>query len=176
MKESDFKRKIWEMAGEGTHGRQMADTVTRMAKEELEARFDPEEELLPERLELKRRPHVSTPGPRRALAPAGALTRRRIAMIEPTVGRIVHYFGVSDAPTPAGIGPLAAVITAVHGPNCVNLAVFDGNGHVHSRTSVTLVQPGHEAPANSYCTWMPYQVKKTTGSESGERTAGIAVI
>jgi len=94
-------------------------------------------------------------------------------MIQPTVGRIVWYRPKGDAPI--GIGaepPRAAIITFVHSSWCVNLAVYDANGEHHSRASVTLVQPDSECPEGAYCEWMPYQVKKDHGSESGEKAAG----
>lgn len=103
-------------------------------------------------------------------------------MIEPTVGRIVHYYrnGDKGAPVPNyHEGPCAALVTEVHSDRMVNLAVFDWNGNPHSVTSITLVQPDDElpAPGEHYCTWMPYQIKgKATGSESGEKEAGTQSI
>ncbi len=91
-------------------------------------------------------------------------------MITPTVGRIVHF---TPAPGTVGDQPLAAIVTYVHSDRCVNLTVFDPYGVPKGCTSVPLVQPGDAKPEGSfYCEWMPYQVKKDTGSESGERAAG----
>ena len=88
-------------------------------------------------------------------------------MIQPTVGRIVWYYPACDTT------PRAAIIAYVHDDHMVNLAVFDTNGTPYSRISVTLVQPEDPArPDQSYCRWMPYQVKKDHGSESGEKAAG----
>lgn len=56
---------------------------------------------------------------------------------KPTVGRIVHYFpqsgefGVHSNST----SPLAAVIVAVWGDECVNLKVFCDGPHDHWLTS-----------------------------------------
>ncbi len=93
-------------------------------------------------------------------------------MITPTIGRVVHYRENSQ-------GPFAAIVTAVHGENCVNLSVFGLGGTASTnRTSVILRQPedDHPGPGVAHCHWMPYQVKKTTGSESGEKEAGVESI
>lgn len=47
-------------------------------------------------------------------------------------------------------GPLAAIITHVHGPNMVNLAVFDANGVASGRTSVHFVQSHERPPAGPH--------------------------
>ncbi len=85
-------------------------------------------------------------------------------MIAPHVGRVVLFvpredtFGQFGFYLQAG-KPHAALVTAVHGDRCVNLAVFDANGKTFGRTSVTLRQPGDEAPPHGdYCEWMPYQI------------------
>ena len=97
-------------------------------------------------------------------------------MIQPTVGRIVWYYPDERDGMTGGAGdttPRAAIIAYVHDDHMVNLVVFDTNGMSYSRTSVTLVQPEDPArPDQSYCRWMPYQVKKDHGSESGEKAAG----
>lgn len=49
----------------------------------------------------------------------------------PTVGRIVHVFGSPESTT-----PMAAIVTAVHGEACINVAVWDPNGGTFARTSV----------------------------------------
>lgn len=99
-------------------------------------------------------------------------------MIEPTVGRVVYFTPATDAPHHSA-APLAALITHVWSDTCVNLAIFDPNGKPFDDppTSVLLVQPENEKPSGGhYCEWMPYQVKKPTGSESGERAAGTQSI
>lgn len=74
-------------------------------------------------------------------------------IIPPTVGRVVWYYEHGAA------APQAAIVAYVHSDRCVNLGVFDPNGHVVGRTSVPLVQEGDAAPERgSYCRWMPYQL------------------
>ncbi len=92
-------------------------------------------------------------------------------VITPTVGRIVWYF------PPHTTVPWPAIIVAVHSDALVDVCHFTPGG-CYPRTSVLLVQPGVTAPANDLgrCEWMPYQVKKTTGSESGEKAAGTEAI
>lgn len=91
-------------------------------------------------------------------------------MIKPTVGRIVHYF------THQGDEEQAAIISKVIDDHKVNLGVFYPSGHPLGVQEVHLVQPGEDPPMGEYCQWMPYQVKKDTGSESGEKEAGEQVI
>lgn len=100
------------------------------------------------------------------------MTEQKI--IEPTVGRVVHYYA------PRGdvdytYNPQCALIAHVWDDRCVNLAIFDVNGVPYDDppTSVLLVQPGDLPPRDGgdYCTWMPYQVTKGYGSESGEKAA-----
>lgn len=88
-------------------------------------------------------------------------------MIKPTIGRVVLYHDplMSDQPMPA-------IVCYVWSDHCVNLAIFDGNGGATGKTSVSLVQPESERPASPHATWMPYQIKKDYGSESGERAVG----
>ena len=98
-------------------------------------------------------------------------------MIRPTVGRIVHFYKASGRPF--GEPPFAAIIARVISDNRVNLAIFNANGEPYLKppTSVLLVQPEAERPEEGqFCEWMPYQVKKPTGSESGERSAGLESI
>lgn len=78
-------------------------------------------------------------------------------MIKPTVGRVV-WFNQENRDL-AGDKTLAAIVAHVHSDRLVNLCVIDANGNTHSRTSVTLVQPGDATPgAGPYCEWMPYQI------------------
>mgnify|MGYP000408543904 CR=1 FL=1 len=92
-------------------------------------------------------------------------------MIVPTIGRIVWYWPSLADPHLASFGaqPMAAVICYVWSDTCVNLAIFDRNGNSvkDPPTSILLVQEGAERPSGGhFCEWMPYQVKKPTGSES----------
>lgn len=93
------------------------------------------------------------------------------APITPTVGRIVHFY------TAGRTTPQAAIIAAVRDAKTVNLTVFRGTGAPEGRVGVPLRQPGEaQPPASTWCEWMPYQVKKATGSESGEEAAGTEQI
>lgn len=90
-------------------------------------------------------------------------------MITPTIGRVVHYFTFNGAPHQA------AIIADVHDDRLVNLTVFGHNGSVHPMTSIPLLQPEDDQStpfSGGHCEWMPFQVKKDTGSESGEKEAG----
>ena len=87
-------------------------------------------------------------------------------MITPTVGRIVWFYDYH------GQREHAAIVTRVFNDHEVNVTVFD-NGLVRYCNKCPLVQPGEDLPATApHCTWMPYQVKKRTGSESGEPAVG----
>ncbi len=95
--------------------------------------------------------------------------------IQPTVGRVVHYWGREVRFVKSAA--LAAIVTAVHSDRLVNLVVFDVRGSSGGVANVVLVQPGETPPLDSgFCSWMPYQVKKASGSESGEKAAGEEVI
>ena len=94
-------------------------------------------------------------------------------MIEPTVGRIVHFYATASA---VDDQPQPAIITHVWTDRSVSLNVFGDAGLVVF-TSVQLRQPDEDYPTSGpWCQWMPYQVKKPTGSESGERAGGTEVI
>lgn len=96
-------------------------------------------------------------------------------VIQPTVGRVVWYRpgeADSDMCMNGADEPLAAIVTAVHGDRCVNLAVFEANGAMTQRSSVTLMQPGDDAavtPSFGYCEWMPYQVGQAVRNEELEQ-------
>jgi hypothetical protein len=93
-------------------------------------------------------------------------------MIKPTVGRIVHYFAGDQLPDK----PFAAIITHVWSDCRINVTVFAQDGHSYGLGRVFLSQPGEEIPRGDYCAWMPYQQKKSFGSESGEKEAGVEKI
>lgn len=79
-------------------------------------------------------------------------------MIKPSIGRVVLFTpATGDAVARRGEQPLAALVTCVWSDTCVNLAVFDADGHHHARTSVYLIQDDAAKPAGFYCEWMPYQ-------------------
>jgi hypothetical protein len=83
--------------------------------------------------------------------------------INPTVGRVVHYFESSSAQT-----PLAGVICYVHSETFVNLTVFMPNGEAIGRTSVQLVQDGEPKPHGHRCEWMPFQKGQAAKTEALE--------
>ena len=101
-------------------------------------------------------------------------------VIKPTTGRVVHFYrGPDDDFVGDPREPMLAIIAHPWSDDCVNISLWDQNGCpiAHPPTSVHLVQPGTPKPQGErYCEWMPYQVKKDTGSESGERAAGTEVI
>ncbi len=95
--------------------------------------------------------------------------------IRPTVGRIVWYHGLNP-----GLKTEAALITRINSLGYeprVNLTIFCFDGETCPMLNVPLVQPGYDhPPTGHWCEWMPYQVKKGFGSESGEKAAGEAVV
>lgn len=95
-------------------------------------------------------------------------------MITPTVGRIVWFYRYVE--NQGHKGPLAAIVVDVHSDTCVNLSVFDQEGVLRPEVRVYLSQPNSDVPQADYCCWMPYQVKKATGSESGEKEAGTQAV
>ncbi len=74
----------------------------------------------------------------------------------PTVGQIVWYNPETNSNYS---GPLAAIITAVHTPLLVNLAVFTPNGFTTSRQKVYLSPPACPITMrqceDGYAFWMP---------------------
>lgn len=94
-------------------------------------------------------------------------------VITPTVGRVVHFYPGDYDPDLAYAktsyrGPLTALVTYVHSPRLVNLAVFSANGGHHARTSVQLVQPEDEVPTGSHCAWMPFQKEMAAATGSSQ--------
>lgn len=95
-------------------------------------------------------------------------------MIEPTVGRIVHFRPGKSA---AGLRiqcdpkqPLAAIVTYVHGPRMVNLAVLDALGRHHALTSVRLRQDDDKGSDDEpFAEWMPFQKGQAAKTEQLER-------
>ena len=85
-------------------------------------------------------------------------------MIVTTVGRKVWYRPCeNDRSGVEGMAggvnaPLDATVVCVHSDRLVNLVVFDANGNMFKRTSVTLLQDDDPSPASGrYAEWMPYQ-------------------
>lgn len=92
-----------------------------------------------------------------------------MSIIIPTVGRVVWFYPEGSQRTDA---PLAAIVTCVWSPICVNLAIFDANGNsIHNPpTSILLVQAdGYGNPGGGpWCCWMPYQKGQAAKTESLE--------
>lgn len=96
-------------------------------------------------------------------------------MTTPTVGRVVHFYPAAGEKYHKE-APLTALIAHVWSDTCVNLAIFDPHGRPFNSppSSVRLVQPDEDTPAGGhYCKWMPYQITKSHGSESGEKEVGL---
>ena len=102
-------------------------------------------------------------------------------IIKPTVGRIVYFYNkqwIGEGWDEA----CAAIIVHVWSDHLVNLVVFHHIATTHKFGSIHLYQPGErpenirDIPESCWAEWMPYQVKKGFGSESGERAAGVQSI
>lgn len=74
-------------------------------------------------------------------------------MTKPTVGRVVHFFPATTDTLHRDGEPLAATIVRVWSNTCVNLALFDRDGHLHRRTSVLLHQVENERPESGFAAW-----------------------
>ena len=74
-------------------------------------------------------------------------------MIKPTIGRVVHFFPATSDALYSNGEPLAATIVRVWSDTCVNLALFDGDAHLHRRTSVLLHQEENERPSSGFAAW-----------------------
>jgi hypothetical protein len=74
---------------------------------------------------------------------------------KPTIGSIVWFHtGPHHTDTSFAEQPIcAAIVTNVLSETCVNLAVFDGNGAAHGKSSVSLIAEGEDAPDGIYCEW-----------------------
>ena len=84
--------------------------------------------------------------------------------IKPTVGRVVYFTPAAAINQPIitdyQTGVCAAIVTAVHNDNCINLAVFDVSGNQYARCSVCHVSTvSADDDVQKYDTWdwMPYQ-------------------
>lgn len=94
------------------------------------------------------------------------------SIVPPAIGRRLHYFASSydrgltshkpETLIEADPGqPCDAVIVRVWNDRMVNLVVYDHNGNVHKRTSVTLHQPGDHITHTDggYAAWKDRQVR-----------------
>jgi len=94
--------------------------------------------------------------------------------IKPTVGRVVYLTPANNSNIicPKD-GVCAALITAVHNDVCVNLAVFDANGHLFPCCSVTHISTAlvtEDGKNNAHhWDWMPYQKGQAAKTEQLEK-------
>ncbi|KUY74572.1 hypothetical protein WI25_01480 [Burkholderia cepacia] len=71
--------------------------------------------------------------------------------------------------------PLAAIVTYVHGPRSVNLALFDALGRNHAFTSVRLLQDDDKGSDDEpFAEWMPFQKGQAAKTEEAEKALEIA--
>jgi hypothetical protein len=105
--------------------------------------------------------------------PAEPATPPPVAVIEPSVGRVVWFWPTGKH---EGVQPCAAIVTYVHGSRCVNLAVFEANGSSAGYTSVRLHQPGDvpEEHGSWFAEWMPFQVGQARATRALAETRGNA--
>jgi hypothetical protein len=86
-------------------------------------------------------------------------------MIEPTVGRIVHY-----RPPYVHEAPLAAIVAGVHNERSVNLLVIHDDGSTFPALEVALLQDDDSVPEGEpYAEWMPFQKGQVPGSSAVEQ-------
>lgn len=91
-----------------------------------------------------------------------------MSRIEPTVGRIVHFYDFNAS------GPYAAIITAVLAADLIRVHAFDVTDGIRGSNDVSmtvrLVQAGDVAPAGeAYACWMPYQTGQAAKAEALEK-------
>lgn len=101
-------------------------------------------------------------------------------MIEPTVGRLVHFRPGRQATTlrvqydPKQ--PLAAIVAYVHTPRSVNLDVIDALGRHHAFTNVRLLQDDDKGTDDEpFAEWMPFQKGQAQKTEQAEKALAGAV-
>lgn len=91
-------------------------------------------------------------------------------MIEPTVGRIVHYFLASTPDKPH-----AAFLVGVNSERNVNLAVFNPDGSHFRAENVRLLQDEDTAPADApWAAWMVYQKGQAAKTEAAQAAVAAA--
>lgn len=72
--------------------------------------------------------------------------------MDPTVGRIVHFYYNQKATE------LAAIVASINSDGTLNLGVFHADGSLHGNQRVPLVQDGKPPEVGPFCVWMPYQL------------------
>lgn len=90
-------------------------------------------------------------------------------MIKPTIGRVIWFTPSQEARKANNDQPFAAIVAYVHSDTMVNLAVFDANGNIVSKTSVYLYQGEGERPTSYYAEWMPYQQGQAAKTDALEK-------
>jgi hypothetical protein len=77
-------------------------------------------------------------------------------MIEPGIGRIVHFYPAGHAP---GDLPHAAMIVGIRDARTINLAIFTPEGHQYRGLDVLLIQDDSDVRPTDrgYAEWMPFQ-------------------
>lgn len=91
------------------------------------------------------------------------------SVIEPTIGRQVHYFPNKGQPVNVKYAeqPFAATICCVHNDHNVNLQIIDHEGNAYGRNRVRLVQPGEDRPTEGeFCCWMSFQIGQTPAASA----------
>jgi len=88
-------------------------------------------------------------------------------MVEPTVGRIVHYWPSADDINRDGMAaldldqPFAAIVVRVVGFNIVNLVIADHVGNLRSRQNVGMHRADDPRPAQGSGFWEWPSIKPT---------------
>jgi hypothetical protein len=100
----------------------------------------------------------------------------QMAIIIPTVGRVVHYYPYGKTQVNSSEQPCAASIAHVHPDGTINIGYLDSNGEHHYALGVRLMQDGEPFPESGerFCCWMPYQVGQAAKTEQAERVARAA--
>lgn len=85
-------------------------------------------------------------------------------MIEPGIGRIVHFYPAGHAP---GALPHAAMVVGISSERVINLAIWDHEGHHYHGTDVQLLQDD-DVPTEGHChaEWMPFQKGQAAKTEA----------
>ena len=95
-------------------------------------------------------------------------------MQKPTVGRVVHFFPIPTSSLYCHGNPLAATIVRVWSDTCVNLALFDGDAHLHQLTSVSLHQDGPVPVDSGYAAWPAREAALVTPPKSAPAKLAIS--
>lgn len=89
-------------------------------------------------------------------------------MIQPTIGRVVLYYGPGEYVKKCQ--PRPALVCYVHNDTMINVGGFDRNGVPFQATSVKLIQDdAEERPDYGHAEWMPYQKGQAAKTEALEQ-------